>query len=376
MQFDMNIMNNSYLETDMNIYRQNMNIILSSLPESCTLIPVLKCNAYGLGMAELAKPAEELARVSYIAVSHVSEGLELRAAGITKDILVMSSALPSQFAAAVLAHLTLAARSAGFVCALDAAAGSLGMAARIHIKIDTGLHRIGSEPGAELDELIDALRGCKHIEPTGVFSHFADTDNEAATRGQYELFTKALAQLESAGYTSLMRHISCSAAFEKYPEYSLDAVRIGRGLLMNAPYVRNGKIGEIASWRTFITALKPRRAGDSLGYGGAFHLEHDAIIATLGIGYGDGLDRGLCTVHAPVLIRGQKCPLLTCCMDQSFVDVTGLDCEVGDEVTIFGRDSAGNFLSSQAQAELFGGDEGCGMTSALSTRVARVYINK
>ncbi|MBP3539592.1 MAG: alanine racemase, partial [Oscillospiraceae bacterium] len=175
MQFDMNIMNNSYVETDMNIYRQNMNIILSSLPEGCTLIPVLKCNAYGLGMTELAKPAAELARVSYIAVSHVAEGLELRAAGIEKDILVMSSALPSQLAAAVLAHLTLAARSADFVRALDAAAGSLGMAAKVHIKIDTGLHRIGAEPGAELDELISALRSCKHVEATGVFSHFADT---------------------------------------------------------------------------------------------------------------------------------------------------------------------------------------------------------
>ena len=146
--------------------------------------------------------------------------------------------------------------------------------------------------------------------------------------------------------------------------------------MMDAPYVRDGKIGEIASWRTFITAIKARHAGDSLGYGGAFHLEHDAVIATLGIGYGDGLDRGLCKVHAPVLINGKKCPLLTCCMDQSFVDVTGLDCAVGDEVTIFGRDGAGNFLSSQAQSELFCGDEGCGMTSALSTRVARVYINK
>lgn len=376
MQSDVNIMNNSYLEVDMNICRKNMNNILNSLPEGCALIPVIKCNAYGLGLDEMVRLCNEFDEVHCIAVSHVAEGLAMRAAGTEKDVLIMSSALPSQLSAAVLSHLTLAAGSAEFLRTLESAAAALGMTARVHIKLDTGLHRIGVEPGAELDEFISVLGECKHIIATGVFSHFADTDNEQTTRAQYERFTGALGQLERAGYTGLLRHISCSAAFERYPSFALDAVRLGRRLFMDAPGVYDGEIEEPVSWRTFVTAVKERRAGDTLGYGGAYRLEHDALIATLGIGYGDGLNRDLCTVHAPVLIRGHKCPLLACCMDQCFVEVTELDCRVGDEVTIFGRDGSGKLITSQEQAARIGGDEGCGLTSALSSRVARVYINK
>ena len=96
-------------------------------------------------------------------------------------------------------------------------------------------------------------------------------------------------------------------------------------------------------------------------------------MATIGVGYGDGLNEALAACHAPVLVHGKRCPLLACCMDQSFVDVTGLDVQVGDEVTLFGCDREGNILSSQEVANLIGDNEGCGLTSALSSRVARLY---
>lgn len=373
MQNVMNIMNNSYLHIDMNIFRKNMNTLLASLPAGVQLIPVLKDDAYGLGLGRMAAAAAEFDAVRRVAVAHVSEGLALRQQGFEKDILVLGSALPFQLPAAVAAGLELAAGSAEFVSALDAAAAQTGRRARVHVKIDTGLHRIGVEPGDELAALAEALRRAGHIDAVGVFSHFADTDNEAASRAQYARFMQGTAQLAQAGFTGLLRHICSSASYEQYPEYALDAVRIGRALYMDSPDGVSHGIEEAVTWRSYITAVKQRRVGDSLGYGGAYRLAHDANIATIGVGYGDGLNEALCRVHADVLIGGKRCALLACCMDQCFADVTGIDCVPGDEVTFFGHDGRGNFLPSQEVAALIGSDEGCGLTSALSPRVARIY---
>ena len=373
MQNAMNIMNNSYLHIDMNIFRKNMNTLLASLPAGVQLIPVLKDDAYGLGLGRMAAAAAEFDTVRRVAVAHVSEGLALRQQGFEKDILVLGSALPFQLPAAVAAGLELAAGSAEFVSALDAAAAQAGRRARVHVKIDTGLHRIGAEPGDELAALAEALRRAGHIDAVGVFSHFADTDNEAASRAQYARFMRGTAQLEQAGFTGLLRHICSSASYEQYPEYALDAVRIVRAMYMDSPDGVSHGIEEAVTWRSYITAVKQRRAGDSLGYGGACRLAHDANIATIGVGYGDGLNEALCRVHADVLIGGKRCALLACCMDQCFADVTGIDCVPGDEVTFFGHDGQGNFLPSQEVAALIGSDEGCGLTSALSPRVARIY---
>lgn len=373
MHFDVNTMNNSFLYIDTDILRKNLNTILASLPDGAQLIPVLKDDAYGLGLTRIAQVMEEFDGIKCVAVAHVSEGLELRAAGCAPDILVMGSALPFQLAAAVNADLTLTAGTPEFVAALNSEAKSLDKRAKVHIKIDTGLHRLGVEAGAELDALIAALNHADRVDAVGVFSHFADTLNTALSRCQFEKFTKALNQLESAGYTGLIRHISSSASRELFPEYTLDAVRIGRGLYMDSPDNVSHGIDEVVTWRTYITAIKDRRKGDSLGYGGAYNLPHDARVATIGVGYGDGLDARLCEAHAPVLIGGKKCPLLACCMDQAFADVSGVDCAVGDAVTIYGYDEQGNCLASQAQAILIGEDEGCGLTSELSSRVARVY---
>lgn len=373
MQNAMNIMNNSYLHIDMNIFRKNMNTLLASLPAGVQLIPVLKDDAYGLGLGRMAAAATEFDAVRRVAVAHVSEGLALRQQGFEKDILVLGSALPFQLPAAVAAGLELAAGSAEFVSALDAAAAQAGRRARVHVKIDTGLHRIGAEPGDELAALAEALRRAGHIDAVGIFSHFADTDNEAASRAQYACFMQGTAQLAQTGFTGLLRHICSSASYEQYPEYALDAVRIGRALYMDSPDGVSHGIEEAVTWRSYITAVKQRRAGDSLGYGGAYRLAHDANIATVGVGYGDGLNEALCRVHADVLIGGKRCALLACCMDQCFADVTGIDCVPGDEVTFFGHDGQGNFLPSQEVAALIGSDEGCGLTSALSPRVARIY---
>lgn len=161
MNNSMNMMNNSVLETDLALLRRNAESIVRAIPAGTKLLPVLKCDAYGLGAAEIARVLEPLEAVAGFAVAHVSEGLALRNAGITKDILVMSSALPWQLSAAVEANLTLACGRAGFASELQAAAEAAGKPAAIHIKIDTGLHRIGFAP-EELGGLLEELKTRRH----------------------------------------------------------------------------------------------------------------------------------------------------------------------------------------------------------------------
>lgn len=374
MNTEMNVLNNSYLRIDTDRVRANVRTILQSLPVGVKLIPVLKDDAYGMGMVGMARTLSVFPELDMLAVAHVSEGVTLRREGIRQDILVMGGVLPFQYAAALQNDLTLAVSRTGMLGELAVLCAEQGRTLCVQIKIETGLHRIGVAPGREMDELIEELKAAEpYIKVTGAFSHFAQAEDEAVSQKQYDLFLKGVAQLEDAGIQIPMRHISGSESTELHPQYSLDAVRIGRRLYMDHPVKPLGGIREAVSWRSYVTHVELRHAGDTLGYGGKFHLPADTLVATIGVGYGDGLNEALAVCHAPVLVHGKRCPLLACCMDQSFVDVTGLDVQVGDEVTLFGCDREGNILSSQEVANLIGDNEGCGLTSALSSRVARLY---
>ena len=376
MNIKMNISNhNSYLLVNRGFLRQNAQTVISRLGRVTSLIPVLKDDANGLGLVPVAQALCDNPAIRTIAVAHVSEGLELREAGIDREVLVMGGALPFQMEAAVEAGLTLACGHAGFVTELSAAAARIGKRAKGQIKIDTGLHRIGFEP-MELAGLIGELRHCgEQLEITGVFSHFSDVADEALNIMEYDTFLKAIDYLKEHGITIPMRHMACSASSENWPQYNMDAVRCGRRLYMDSPVKPDGSIREVASFRAFITQVKKRREGEKLGYGGTITLERETLVATVGVGYGDGLNQELFHIHAPVLAGGQRCPMLCCCMDQCMIDVTGTDCRVGDEVTFFGYDEQGNFLSSQEIAAMVNHDEGCGLTSALSPRVKRIYTD-
>ena len=376
MNIKMNISNhNSYLLVNRGFLRQNAQTVISRLGRVTSLIPVLKDDAYGLGLVPVAQALCDNPAIRTIAVAHVSEGLELREAGIDREVLVMGGALPFQMEAAVEAGLTLACGHAGFVTELSAAAARIGKRAKGQIKIDTGLHRIGFEP-MELAGLIGELRHCgEQLEITGVFSHFSDVADEALNIKEYDTFLKAIDYLKEHGITIPMCHMACSASSENWPQFNMDAVRCGRRLYMDSPVKPDGSIREVASFRAFITQVKKRREGEKLGYGGTITLERETLVATVGVGYGDGLNQELFHIHAPVLAGGRRCPMLCCCMDQCMIDVTGTDCRVGDEVTFFGYDEQGNFLSSQEIAAMVNHDEGCGLTSALSPRVKRIYTD-
>ena len=367
------ILNNSVLYVNLEGLRRNVRTLLREL-EGKALVPVLKGNAYGLGLERIGQELSAFEEIHTFAVAQVSEGAALRRAGVSNEILVLGGVPGPLLAPAAELDLTLAVGRLGLLPQLARLGESLGRPIKVQIKVETGLHRIGLMPGGELSALLEEWkRAIPWVAVTGAFTHFADLGDLERTWGQFQTYERGVRQLEEGGMSIPFRHVSASAASEYFPQYRLDGVRIGRRLYMDHPTRPKGGIEEVASWRTWITNLRQLKAGDSLGYGGHVHMDHDGTVATIAVGYGDGLSPELVQVHGPVLVRGKRVPMLACCMDQTLIDVTGLNCQVGDEVTLYGFDREGNFLSAQEVSLLIGDDEGCGLTSLLSGRVARVY---
>ena len=378
MNYYMNSLNNSYLAVHTDALCANVAAIEKTLSPGAEIIPVLKCDAYGLGLSLTAPALAALPGIRTFALAHVSEGLALRALGIEKDALILGNPLPHAVPDAVNAHLTLTAGRLGLLPALAAATEAAQTEVKIQIKIDTGLHRVGVTPGDELEALLKELSAAgERIKLAGVYSHFADTAKPELCRiFEREVFVQVAAeQVERAGFAVPMRHICDSAGSEYYPEYHFDAVRLGRRLIMDHPTQPRGNVRECASWRSCIMAVHRRHAGEKLGYGGVYTLDHDADVAIVGVGYGDGLYLPLVEMHGDILVRGERRPMLACCMDQCMVDVTGMEVQIGEEVTLFGFDREGNALLSQDVANFCGANEGCALTSALSPRVERIIEN-
>ena len=364
------MLNNSYLLIDTNALAVNVRTLQGEL-DGAKLVPVIKDDAYGLGAVPVAKQLMNCG-IDTFAVAHVSEGLALRDGGVDAEIWVMSIPLDFQIESAVAADLILTVGNFRQFPVLCEAAKKANKRLTVQLKLDTGLHRIGFRE----DELPQVARmfaeAAPYLQCAGTFSHFANNETEHMER-QYSLFLSMAERLRDLGMDPGLLHISSSASLEANTKYNLDAVRVGRRLYMDHPVNPTGRIREIASLRAYITDIRQRKAGDSLSYGDVFHLPEDTPVGVLSVGYGDGLSPELFDRHAPVLIGGKRAKLLASCMDQSFVDLTGISCRVGDEVTLFGRDADGVFLSSQEVANWIGDNEGCALTGALTTRVARVF---
>jgi len=364
----MNLLCNSTLTVHTDRLCRNIESINGQLSKGSSIIAVLKCDAYGLGLVPCAKVAEPLVRM--FAVAHPAEGLALRAAGITKDILVMAPCAPCQWEAAADAGLTLSVGRLGMIPELD----RLGKPVKLQLKLETGLHRTGLLPeelSAAAAELAAAGDG---VKVTGVYSHFSSGSDAALCRQQFEAFQSGVSLLKQAGVPVPMQHISSSESSEHFPEYDLDAVRLGRRLFMDKP-VPNGSVEEVMEWKTRILDLRCRNSAEAVGYDRAV-LTSSRRIADIGVGYGDGFPLGLMEQGGTVLIGGKACPIVSVCMDQTLVDVTGVNCKIGDTVTIFGTDEFGNTVTSQQQAAVYGGNEGCSITSALNPRVFREYVSE
>ena len=335
------------LEVDLNAVVDNLNHYRSFMKPGTKMVCMIKADAYGAGAVEIAKTLQDH-RVDYLAVAVADEGVTLRKAGITQNIIVMNPEM-SSFKTLFDYDLEPEVYSFRLMEALVNAAGKQGITGwPVHIKLDTGMHRLGFDPEHDMERLIDFLKHQQAIIPRSVFSHFVGSDSDdfdAFSARQFQLFDKASRQLQDAFQHKILRHMDNSAGIEHFPERQMDMCRLGIGLYGVDPRT-NKMLSTVSTLKTTILQMRRVKAGDSVGYSRKTILERDSMIAAIPIGYADGLNRHLGNRHGYCLVNGQKAPYVgNICMDVAMIDVTGIDCHEGDSVEIFGKNLPVTVLS-------------------------------
>ena len=359
------------LEVNLSAVVNNLNYYRSFMRPETKMVCMVKASAYGAGAVEIARTLQDH-RVDYLAVAVADEGVELRRAGITANIMIMNPEM-SSFRTLFEYGLEPEVYSFRLLDALIHAAEREGITNfPIHIKLDTGMHRLGFDASSprEIDALIQRLQAQNALIVRSVFSHFVGSDSDDFDQfslRQWQLFTAAADQLQAAFPHHILRHICNSAGIEHFPERHCDMVRLGLGLYgINAR--NNEMLSCISTLKTTILQIHDVPANETVGYSRKGHLTRDSRIAALPIGYADGLDRHLGCGHGYCLVNGQRAPYVgNICMDVCMIDVTDIDCREGDQAVIFGPD-----LSPAVLADAIGTIPYEILTS-VSPRVKRVY---
>ena len=358
------------LEVDLNALVANLNHYRSFMKPETKMVCMVKASAYGAGAVEVARTLQDHC-VDYLAVAVADEGVTLRRGGISQGIMIMNPELTA-FKDMFDYDLEPEVYSFELLDALIRAAGKEGVTNwPVHIKLDTGMHRLGFNPEKDIDRLIDVLKGQNAVIPRSVFSHFVGSDSpdfDDFTRHQFALFDAASRKLQGAFSHKILRHICNSAGIERFPQYHLDMVRLGLGLYGINP-INNETIHNVSTLKSVILQIRDVPAEDTVGYSRRGVLKRPSRIAAVPIGYADGLDRHLGCGKAYCLVNGKEAPYVgNICMDVCMIDVTGIDCKVGDEVEIFG-----NHLAVSRLSDVLGTIPYEVLTS-VSERVARVYF--
>lgn len=331
----------SRLEINLKGCLENYEYFRSRLEASTKLLVLVKANAYGHGAVEFASLMEE-AGADYLAVAYPVEGMELRDAGIKSPILVLSGGADS-FNEIIDHNLEPGIPNLYSLKALCEILERRGVTDYpVHIKLDTGMHRLGFM-SEEMHDLIDFISDCKWVKVKSIYSHLAAADEpdcDGFTLAQISLFKDNADRLvEALGYKPLY-HILNSAGIERFPQYQFDMVRLGIGIY-GVSAIPGVRLSPVASFKCKVLQVKPLMPGDgTIGYGRHGKIAPEGtVIATIPVGYADGLDRHLSRGNASFSINGHKVPTIgNICMDMTMLDVTGVDVKVGDTVTIFGDD--------------------------------------
>jgi alanine racemase len=361
------------MEIDRSAIGANYRAVGKLLPEGCRIIAVVKADAYGLGLVPVARTLAGLG-CGHFAVATAAEGVELRRGGISGEILILGSIPPRQAREVVEWGLSATCGDLELARALREAAASAGKRARLHLKIDTGLGRIGFFP-PEVLPAVRTLRSWSEVEIAGITTHFASADerNLDYARWQGTRFMDVLRELEEAGIRPPLRHACNSAAILNCPEMHLDAVRCGIFLYglpsgyASFPFALE-RVFEVKSELVAVRSLPPRHP---VGYGLRYVTRGETRLGVIPMGFNDGFLRG--TKNPEVLIRGARVPVVgSVCMDQMMVDLAFVpDAARGDEVVLIGRQGKEE-ISAQEYAARIDTIPAQAMT-LFSRRVARVY---
>ena len=358
------------LEVNLNAVVDNLNYYRSFLKPETKMVCMIKADGYGAGAVEIAKTLQDQ-RVDYLAVAVADEGVTLRKAGITGNIMIMN---PEMTAFKTMFDYDLEPEVYSFrlLDALVKAARKEGITGwPVHIKFDTGMHRLGFDPVDDIFKLIDRLKHQNAIIPRSVFSHFVGSDSDGFdefSARQFALFEEGSEKLQSAFSHHILRHMDNSAGIEHFPERQMDMCRLGLGLYGVDP--RDNRIlHTVSTLKTTILQLRHVPAGETVGYSRKGKIDRDSVIAAIPIGYADGLNRHLGNRHCYCLVNGQKAEYVgNICMDVAMIDVTDIPCMEGDQVEIFGEHLPVTVLSDALDTipyEVFTG---------VSNRVKRVYF--
>ncbi len=362
-----NFLRPTWVDIKLSVLRKNLLKIRGAAGRAKVMF-VVKAGAYGHGALETARFAERENLVWGFGVSSVEEGLALREAGIVSPVLILGSLYPFEsFVEAINRGLLVTISSLDAVRQVIEASRLAGKKAVCHVKLETGMGRIGARKPAVL-KIFEELYGAKTAVAAGLYTHLACADSDPElTAGQLGHFADTAAGLSKAGVGGLIRHAANSAALPNYPESRWDMVRVGL-----AAYGLMDGFEPVLSWKTRVVFIKTVREGSYISYGKSFRATRPMTVATIPVGYGDGYVRGFSN-KAFVLVAGRKCPVIgNVTMDMTMVDVTDVrDASVGSEVTLIGRDGDAE-ISACGLADL-AGTIPYEVVTLITARVPRVY---
>ena len=359
------------LKVNLSALVNNVRYFRSLLKPETKLTCMVKAFAYGAGSVEVSKALQDSGLVDYLAVAVADEGVELRRAGITLPIIIMDPEvaamdliLENNLEPNVYSHQSLKT--------VIAACEAKGLEHYpIHVKIDSGMHRLGFYK-EDIPWLLDRLTHQKAVSVRSVFSHLAGSDEaqfDDFTRAQIRYFDDCAEALKTGLDYPIIKHICNSAGIERFSEYQFDMCRLGIGLYGFS--FAGAKLHNVCSLETTILSVKTVRKGETIGYGRHTKLDEDRVIAVIPIGYADGFDRRFSNYGGEVYVRGKRCPVVgNVCMDQAMIDVTGADARPGDIVEVFGEHMPLEELAQKLNTITYE------ILTSVSRRVKRIYFHE
>lgn len=364
-------MRQTFARVNLAAYRKNLRAIRAGIGQGSRLMAVVKADAYGHGLVPVAEAAQE-EKADFLGVALAEEGIALREAGIRLPVLVLAGLSQDSAASAIEHDLTLTVHTKEHVRAAQTAAKSLGKRADVHIKIDTGMNRIGVKTDDELRQVLSGIEEADAVRLCGAFTHFASADrlDSDMTDRQLERFEIMRALLPKG----LLLHASGSSALLTRPDARFQMVRAGISTYGYSPVPSPVNLEPVLSWYAEITHVKEIAPGETVSYGATMTALEATRVATLAVGYGDGYNR-LLSNKAAVLVNGARCPVLgRVCMDQVMVDVTRAgQVLAGSQAVLLGRDGE-EFIGADELAGLIG-TISYEVLLSISKRVPRVYAN-
>ena len=369
-----------WAEVDLDAIWENMVHMKENIAENTKILAVIKTDGYGHGGVPIAKMLEQLDFMFGYAAATYEEAHVLREAGVKKPILILGYTFPYCYEELIREEIRPAVYRRDTVEELVAAAAKVGQKAKVHIKVDTGMGRIGITPDEEGLEFVRFLMGHPELEVEGIFTHFAKSDetDKTSANHQLELFQDFIKKIQTElGITIPVKHCSNSAAILEMPQANMDMVRAGITTYGLYPSEEVSKdivpLRAAMSLYSHIVYCKTIHAGQSVSYGGLFTAQKDTRVATIPVGYGDGYPRSL-SGKGYVLIHGKKAPILgRVCMDQFMVDISEIpEAMDGDKVTLLGMDGTER-ITAEELGEL-SGRFNYEFVCDLGKRIPRVYI--